>query len=59
MVPGVLEIPPVPVTELLGSLLGLFRVGGHWRGTDAGVGASEGLSSLRLYWVYCQFSTNR
>src|SRR5277367_5329708 len=36
MVPGVLETPPVPVTELVGSLLGLFRVGGHWRGARDG-----------------------
>jgi hypothetical protein len=33
MVPGVLETPPVPVTELLDSLLGLFRVGTQWRGS--------------------------
>ena len=39
MVPGVLETPPVPVTELLGSLLGLFRVGGHWRGGRGGSGS--------------------
>ena len=38
MVPGVLRTPPVPVTELLGSLLGLFRVGGHWRGGRGGSG---------------------
>jgi hypothetical protein len=36
MVPGVLETPPVPVTELLGSLLGLSHVGGHWRGERRG-----------------------
>ena len=39
MVPGVLETPPVPVTELLDSLLGLFRVGGHWRGGRGGSGS--------------------
>ena len=45
MVPGVLRTPPVPVTELLGSLLGLFRVGGHWRGDRGGSG---GLGSALL-----------
>ena len=44
MVPGVLETPPVPVTELLDSLLGLFRVGGHWRGG----GGSGSLGSALL-----------
>ena len=39
MVPGVLETPPVPVTELLESLIGLFRVGGHWRGGRDGSGS--------------------
>src|SRR5580704_4196491 len=39
MVPGVLRTPPVPVTELLGSLLGLSRVGGHWRGERRGSGS--------------------
>jgi hypothetical protein len=33
MVPGVLIHPRFRVTELLGSLLGLFRVGGHWSGS--------------------------
>jgi hypothetical protein len=39
MVPGVVETPPVPVTELLGSLFGLSRVGGHWRGEGRGSGS--------------------
>jgi hypothetical protein len=39
MVPGVLRTPPVPVTELLGTLLGLFRVGGHWIGGRGGSGS--------------------
>jgi len=41
MVPGVVETPPVPVTELFDSLLGLFRVGGHWRGGRGGSGSLE------------------
>ena len=32
---GGADTPPVSVTELLGSLLGLFRIGGHW-GEDRG-----------------------
>src|SRR5271155_3218256 len=39
MVPGVVETPPVPVTELLDSLLGLFRFDGHWRGSRVGSGS--------------------
>jgi hypothetical protein len=39
MVPGVLETPPVPVTELLDSLPGLFRVDSHWRGGRGGSGS--------------------
>jgi hypothetical protein len=35
---GAAETPPVPVTELLGSLLGLFRVG-LWRGDRGGSGS--------------------
>ena len=49
MVPGVLETPPVPVTELLDSLLGLFRVGGHWRG---GRGGSGSLGPRRPFQVH-------
>lgn len=39
MVPGVLIHPRFRVTELLGSLLGLFRVDGHWRGERRGSGS--------------------
>jgi len=42
---GGADTPPVPVTELLGSLLGLFRIGGYWRGTGGG---SESLGSALL-----------
>jgi hypothetical protein len=41
--------PPVPVTELLDSLLGLFRVGGHWRG---GRGGSGSLGPRRPFQVH-------
>ena len=33
---GGAETPPVPVTELLGSRLGLFRIGGDWGGDRGG-----------------------
>ena len=46
MVPGVVETPPVPVTELLDSLLGLFRVGGHRRGVSRGGSGSLGNALL-------------
>ena len=36
---GGAETPPVPVTELLGSLLGLSRVGGQWRRGRRGSGS--------------------
>ena len=36
---GGADTPPVPVTELLDSLLGLFGVGGHWRGERRGSGS--------------------
>jgi hypothetical protein len=40
--PGGVRTPPVPVTELLGCLLGLFRFGGHWGGGERGGSGGSG-----------------
>jgi hypothetical protein len=46
---GGARTPPVPVTELLGSLLGLFRVGGHWRGGGSALLVAPVLGELPVF----------
>ena len=59
MVPGVLEHPRFRSQDYLVPFLAFFVSVATEEGAGAGVGASGVLSSLRLYWVNCQFSTSR
>ena len=59
MVPGVLIHPRFRSQNYLVPFLAFFLSAATGEGTGAGVRASGVLSSWRLYWVNCQFSTNR
>jgi hypothetical protein len=58
MVPGVPKHPRFRSRNYLVPFLAFFVSSATGEGAG-GMGASGVLSSLRLYWVNCQFSTSR